>query len=59
MNTKHWALIAGMCGTIGAQLLTVNQEWNTIFTPMFIGTTLIQIGITVGAIYVGPPDHTH
>lgn len=55
MEAKHIALVGAMCGAIGAQMLGLEHGWHDALTPQFIGTALVQLGITIGAVYIGPP----
>lgn len=54
MEKKHWALIAAVCGCASVQLAGV-KNWSDTVTTLFVAGLLGQIGITIGALFVGAP----
>ncbi len=58
LETKHYAVIAGLSVGIGTQLLSAQHGWVDVATPGFVAGVLIQIGTTISAIFVGAPG-TH
>lgn len=54
-ETKHWIVIGAMLVAIGTQVGGLEHGWRDATTPGFIGGLIVQIGATVGAIFVGAP----
>ena len=55
LEPKHFAVIAAMLVALGTQLGGMQHGWKDAITPGFVSGILIQIGTTIGAIYVGAP----
>lgn len=55
LEPKHWAVIAAMLAALGTQLGGMQHGWHDALTPSFVSGILIQIGTTIGAIFVGAP----
>lgn len=55
MEKKHVAIIAALCGCVSVQLAGAHNNWNEVLTPLFVAGLLGQIGVTIGAIFVGAP----
>lgn len=55
MQTKHYAILAALLVTIGAQIGSLQHGWSDALTPAFVGSTLGVIGTTLAALFVGSP----
>lgn len=55
LETKHLAVIAAMLIAFGTQLGGLEHGWHDALTPQFVSGTLISIGTTLAALFVGAP----
>jgi hypothetical protein len=53
-ETKHTVVLAALLVTTGTQVATL-PDWTPASRPQFIGQLLLQIGTTLGALFVGSP----
>lgn len=56
LEPKHYAVLAALIVALGTQLAGVEHGWADVATPTFIGGTLISIGTTLAAMFVGAPQ---
>ena len=56
MSREHWVLLAGFVGAVGIQLATLQHGWEEAMTPGFIGSSLVQLGVMLRAIYTEKPE---
>lgn len=53
-SSKHTAVLAALVVTVGTQIATLGG-WSEAVTTKFVGALLLQIGTTIGALFVGSP----
>lgn len=58
LETKHYAVIAGLLTGCATQLLSAQHGWSDIATPGFVAGLLIQVASAITAIFVGAPGAT-
>lgn len=56
LTTKHYVVLGAMLIAIGTQLSGLEHGWTDATAPAFIGGLLMQIGTTIGALFVGAPQ---
>lgn len=55
LETKHWVVLAGLLGSMAAQLASVKNGWADTLTPGFVAGLCGQIATTITAIFIGKP----
>lgn len=58
LEPKHWILLSAFLGLLGGQISGLKHGWGDALDPTFLGATLGQLGVMIGAIYVGAPGAT-
>ena len=55
LTTKHFAVLAALLIAIGTQLGSAEHGWADVSSPGFVGGLMLQVGTTIGALFVGSP----
>jgi len=58
LEPKHYLLFGAFLISLGTQLAGLDHGWHDAVTPSFIGGLIGQIGVMIGAVFVGAPGAT-
>lgn len=54
MGLKHVLLLLGIIGGLGGVLISV-PSWEALFTPAVVGSMLVNLSSSIGAVFVNKP----
>lgn len=58
LEGKHYALLGAFFTSISVQLAGAKHGWADVITPLFVAGIFAQLGVMLGAMYVGAPGAT-
>ena len=55
MTSKHYAILAAFLTAVAIQIGGLEHGWHDATTPQFVSGLLLQLGTTVGALFMPAP----
>ncbi len=55
LEPKHYTLLSGFVMALGVQISGLEHGWHDALTPSFIGASIIQLAVLVGALGTNAP----